>query len=264
MIMKTFLPLALTFGLSGLPIHAQTARPHFDVISVKSNASGSQAMLFQGSTGRFNAQNVTLAMLISRAYKVEDFQILGAPGWINSEHYDVDARTDGTATGQEINGPMLQSLLEERFKLVAHRETKDLPVYLLTVAKDGLKLTEGTCLTREPNSRPEPGQRQSAFCGYMGIGNNNLRATSIRMESLVGALTNILKRSVIDKTGFSRNFDVTIRWRDETAPNPGAAATDEFASIFTALEEQLGLKLESAKGPVAVLVIDSAERPKPN
>jgi uncharacterized protein (TIGR03435 family) len=85
------------------------------------------------------------------------------------------------------------------------------------------------------------------------------------MESLVNALTHILKRTVIDKTGFSGNFDVTIRWRDEAAAaNPGAAATDALPSIFTALEEQLGLKLESSKGPVAVLVIDSAERPQPN
>lgn len=183
MIMKPLLLLALTFGLAGILVHAQTARPRFDVTSIKRNDSGSQAISFMPSNGRFNAQNVTLSMLINRAYKVEDFQIVGAPSSINSEHYDIEARTDGTATGQEINGPMLQSLLEDRFKLVAHRETKELPVYLLTVAKNGLKLTEGKCLTMEPNSRPEPGQRQSAFCGYRGIGNNSLRATSIRMES---------------------------------------------------------------------------------
>jgi uncharacterized protein (TIGR03435 family) len=203
-------------------------------------------------------------MLINRAYKVEDFQVVGAPGWANSEHYDIDARADA-ATAQDINGQLLQVLLEERFKLAIHRETKEFPVYLLTVAKNGLKLTEGQCLTLEPNSRPQPGQRQAAFCGYMGMGNNNLRATGIRMEHLVGALTNILRRTVIDKTGFSGNFDVAIRWREETTTaTPAARPTDAAPSIFTALEEQLGLKLESSKSPVEVLVIDSVQRPSEN
>jgi uncharacterized protein (TIGR03435 family) len=260
--------LVLVMAVSGIvtfTVAQTTQKPAFAVASVKRNDSGSQTVSFLPSTGRFNAQNATLGMLINWAYKVQDFQVIGAPGWINSEGYDVDARTDGTASGQDINGPMLQLLLEERFKLVVHRETKELPVYLLTPAKNGLKLSEGKCLTLEPNSRPDPGQRQSDFCGYMVIGNNNLRATSIRMENLVDALKNILRRTVIDKTGFSGNFDVTIRWRDESAPaNTAPPSTDALPSIFTAFEEQLGLKLESSKGPVEVLVIDSVQKPSEN
>jgi len=262
---------SVVFGITLLFIslsHAQAPaqKPAFGVASVKPNNSGSQAVSFLPTAGRFNAQNVTLSMLINRAYKVEDFQVVGAPGWANSEHYDVDARADLTATAQDINGAMLQSLLEDRFKLVIHRETKELPVYLLTAAKNGLKLNEGQCLTLEPNTRPQPGQRQSAFCGYMGMGDNNLRATSIRMEHLVDALSNILRRTVIDKTGFVGNFDVTLRWSPadsvtRTATTPPA---DSGPSIFTAIEEQLGLKLESAKGPVEVLVIDSVQRPTEN
>jgi uncharacterized protein (TIGR03435 family) len=258
--------LMLMFATAVLPAASQTPaqKPKFEVESVKLNNSGSRAISFLPSAGRFNAQNVTLSMLINRAYKVEDFQVVGAPGWVSSEHYDIDARADATATAQDINGPMLQVLLEERFKLAIHRETKEFPVYLLTVAKNGLKLTEGQCLTLEPNSRPQPGQRQSAFCGYMGMGDNNLRATGIRMEHLVNALTNILRRTVIDKTGFSGNFDVAIRWREETTAATPAAGPDAAPSIFTALEEQLSLKLESARGPVEVLVIDSVSKPSEN
>jgi uncharacterized protein (TIGR03435 family) len=195
-------------------------------------------------------------MLITIAYHVEDFQISGEPGWVNSEHYDIEAKVDGTRTMQEINGPMLQALLADRFKLKLHGESKESPVFFLTVAKSGSKLKAGACLTRDSGTPVPAGQRQSAYCGYMGIGDNTLRATGIPIEALTGALSNILKRKVLDKTGMTGNFDVGLRWSENSA--------DGVPSIFTALEEQLGLKLESGKAPLDILLIDHIEKPSEN
>jgi len=239
----------------------------FEVASIKKNDSGNPNNLFLGTAGRFSAQNVTLSMLIDRAYNVQDFQVVGGPGWLNSEHYDVEAKADGNATGKEINGPMLQSLLEERFKLVSHRETRELSVYLLSTAKSGPKLKVGSCLTREANMPPAPGQRQSDFCGFGGIGNGTLRMTGTTMDAFTDLLSTVMKRKVVDSTGFKDKFDVSVRWAPDpvSAGNAGPAPSDTTGpSIFTVLQEELGLKLESGKGPVEILVVDHVERPTEN
>ena len=239
----------------------------FEVASIKKNDSGNQNHLFLGTPGRFNAQNVTLGMLIRTAYSFHDFQVVGGPGWLNSEDYDIEARADVNATEKEINGSMLQALLEERFKLVSHRETRELPVYLLTTANSGPKLKAASCQTREPNTPLAPGQRQSDFCGFGGIGNGTLRMTSTTMEAFTDLLTIVMKRKVLNSTGFKDRFDVSLRWTPDpvSTGNAGQAHSDMTGpSIFTALQEQLGLKLESSKGPVDVLVVDHVERPTEN
>jgi bla regulator protein BlaR1 len=260
-----FIPLAI--GVINAPsIHAQaqnSTRLQFEVASVKRNNSGSQPSLFRPATGRFSAENVSVQQLLWWAYNVQDFQIMGGPGWIDSDHYDIEAKAD---PNQQMR-PMLQTLLQDRFKLVLHRDTKELPVYVLTVAKNGPKLKAGTCITSDPNTPPAPGQRQSAFCGFGVVGNNNLTATSTRMDIFTDLLATVLKRRVIDKTGFAGNFDVSLRWTPDQVPvgNPAAPSADTGGpSIFTAIQEQLGLKLESDKGPVDVLVIDNLERPSEN
>ena len=214
----------------------------FEVASIKKNDSGNPNHLFLPTAGRFNAQNVTLNMLIRRAYNVQDFQIVGGPGWLNSEDYDIEARADVNATEKEINGSMLQALLEERFKLVSHRETRELPLYLLTTANSGPKLKAASCQTREPNTPLAPGQRQSDFCGFGGIGNGTLRMTSTTMEAFTDLLTTVMKRKVLDSTGFKDRFDVSLRWTPDpvSTGNASQAPSDMTApSIFTALQEQL-------------------------
>jgi uncharacterized protein (TIGR03435 family) len=238
-----------------------SSRPQFEVASVKRNLSGSQAIRFGGTTGRYTATNASLRLLIQRAYQVEDFQISGEPSWINSENYDIEATTNPETSRQDMTGPMLQALLEDRFKLAVHGETKDSAVYFLTPVKTGLKLTVGSCLTREPNTPVPAGRRQFDYCGYFGIGDNNLRATSTRMETFANVLSMIMKRKVLDKTGYTNEFDAILKWTPDLSATTNA---DASPSIFTALEEQLGLKLESGRAPIDILVIDHVEHPSEN
>ena len=141
---------------------------------------------------------------------------------------------------------MLRALLEDRFGLKVHRETRQLPVFALSAVKKGLKIRaseQGTCEPYDPN-QPHP-----KTCGSIGIGKNFLNGTSIRMEDLTRSLATLLGRTVIDQTGFREPFDVHLEFNQDDTP------------IETALQEQLGMKLESAKGPVEVLVIDRVEKP---
>jgi uncharacterized protein (TIGR03435 family) len=249
------------------PILVQTptgGQPRFEAASIHRNNSGSRAIGFASPPGRFVGTNLTLRMLITHAYRVQDFQVTGGPGWMNSERYDVQAKAEDRPNGDEINGPMLQQLLEDRFKLSIRHDTQELPVYVLTIAKSGAKLKSGNCSAVDPNTTPGP--RRSDSCGFSVMDNNMIKATHIEMARFIPMLTVWVKRTIIDKTGFTETFDVDLKWNpDETAGNlTGPLSADGSPSIFTAVEEQLGLKLESAKGPVEVLVVERAERPSEN
>jgi uncharacterized protein (TIGR03435 family) len=182
---------------------------------------------------------------------------------------------------------MTQSLLEERFKLKVHRETRELPVYELTIGKSGLKLQspkEGACVTSAQNGPPAPplsaGQLPSPPCGAASVSITTSGARiiggKVSMSAFASTLSNMLGRSVIDKTGFTGTFDLEMSFAPDQAlaglppgapgtPTGPPLATDPLGvSIFTAIQEQLGLKLESGKGAVDVLVIDSAEKPSEN
>jgi len=237
----------------------------FEAASVKQNNSGSRAIRMGGGLDRFSAENVTLRMIMSLAYDLEDFQILQRPEWVDAERYDIQAKAEGKPTRQDIMN-MLQVLVEDRFKLAFHRDKKELPVYLLTIGKNGPALAARDCITRESNVPTATNAPDSSFCGYLSFGNGNtIRATSIRMGSFADVLTNILKRKVIDTTGFESAFDVSLNYSSDLLPNDNTLVpADLTPSIFTALQEQLGLKLESGKRPVDVLVIDHVERPTEN
>ncbi len=172
---------------------------------------------------------------------------------------------------------MLQTLLEDRYALKVHRETKELPVYALVVAKGGLKVQPSDCVKPDSSgatSPPAPGQPQPAFCGNTRVSRNGqnlvMTGTGITMAVLVRTLSNVTKRTVIDSSGYTQAFNATLEWApDEGASIPGAdgsggEAEPTGASVFTSLQEQLGLRLESTKGPVEVLVIDHVEKPTPN
>jgi uncharacterized protein (TIGR03435 family) len=246
------------------PVLAQTAATgrQFEVASIKPNNSGSRRSNCCGGPGRFVGQNVTLGMLINVAYGAQDFQVSGGPGWINSERWDVEAKAEDRASADEM-GPMLQRLLENRFKLSVRRETREFPVYVLTVAKSASKLKPSKCIATDADTRP----RGPDACGFSVMDNNMMRATQIDMARFISMLTPWVRRTIVDRIGFTATFDVDLKWN----PNEGVAGNaagptppDLDPSIFTALEEQLGLKLESAKGPVEVLVIDRVERPAEN
>jgi uncharacterized protein (TIGR03435 family) len=240
------------------PPKPAAARPQFEVASVKHNNSGSQDASLRGAAGRYSATNAPLSMLIRVAYKVQDFQIIGAPAWIDSERYDVEAKAEGYLDNDRITGPMLQTLIEERFKAAVHGETRDLPVYFLAVAKGGSKLKASQCITRDPNAPVPPNQPRASFCGFATVSNGTIKSTGARLQSLTDYLSGILKRKVLDRTGLAGQFDVDLKWTPDLAPPDGGP------SIFTAIEEQLGLKLESGKAPIDVLVIDRIDHASNN
>jgi uncharacterized protein (TIGR03435 family) len=223
-------------------------------------------------------ERMTLKDLVVFAYRVHDFQITGGPGWIDSDRYNIDAKAEGPpASSQEyvaLQYRRLQTLLRDRFNLRIHRETKELPVYELTVAKGGPKLQTPNSLQREPGDFTiAPGK----YCGLIGgsMASGRLQASGSTMADLARSLSSMLRRTVVDKTGITGAFDLRLTFTPDrpNVPSPdvpgyrpadGAAAADPGPDIFTAMQEQLGLKLEPAKGPVEILVIDRAERPSAN
>jgi uncharacterized protein (TIGR03435 family) len=195
--------------------------------------------------------------------------IEGGAGWINSERYQINAKAEGTPGAEVMRGPMLQALLEDRFKLKVRRETRDVPVYELTVAKGGLKLKPreaGACA-------PVSGKRPPNSCGNVFVNSGSLDVFGISMAEYAQDLRNILNRPVIDKTGITGVFDFHLKYLNDeairgfVARDPvlaPASDPDGAPSIFTAVQEQLGLKLEPAKGPDQFLVIEHVERPSDN
>jgi uncharacterized protein (TIGR03435 family) len=264
------LALPIIFGIMNAPaIRAQSAdaKPQFEVASIKRNVSGDPGRYIRPSGGRLSIANMTLKNLIAIAYEVRPFQLSGGPSWTDSESYDIEAKPEGNATPKQMEGPMLQALIEDRFKLQVRHDTKELPIYVLTVARNGSKLQrsdEKACVPVDPSNPPLPsqGRNPSDTCGFLGLGRGSLNANQVSMADLTMALSQLLGRTVVDRTGLAGKFDAHMTFD----PNdPTAASSDPtLPSIFTAAQEQLGLKLESAKGPVDILVIDRAERPTEN
>jgi len=273
--------LGLAQSQNGPPTH----RPEFEVATVKVS-KGSLDGAVRMTPGRLTIQNLTLRRLILVAYRLRDAQLSGAPGWINSERYDIDAKTDGAATGADPMLQMLQNLIESRFSMRFHHETSEEPVYLLTVAKSGLKMKQASCVPFDPNNLQKQvalsDQERARQCGGINRRNGALDGDGMSMrdrngpafQSLAGQLSLLLDRSVVDRTGLTGRFDVHLRWTDQP-PTDAKAAPDGLnaaaaggeangPSIFTAIQEQLGLKLESGKAPLEKFVIDQVERPTEN
>jgi uncharacterized protein (TIGR03435 family) len=272
--------LAITaFAVFGQPV----AQPKFEVASVKPSVNRG-FMTVRPLPGRLTA-DAPVRLLLQNAYSVQAFQIVGGPDWIDSDHYAIEAKAAGDP-GRAQLFLMLQSLLEDRFHLQIHRDTRELPVYALVAAKNGLKLSppKEECMDPAPGALP-PGRMQPpghgqpplAPCGHVGImlepGGATMRGGKIPMAELIRALSMVLGRTVVDKTGFSGLFDLRLGFLPDEitaalpAPPPdaaGASLDSRNPPILTALQEQLGLRLESTKGPVEVIVIDHVERPSAN
>jgi uncharacterized protein (TIGR03435 family) len=257
---------------------AEGTHAEFDVASIKPAASGGGPFAFAYFSlkrGRFDIENMPLQTMIQVAFQVQGYQITGGPGWISSDLYEVTARSEGNPTTEQTRA-MVQTLLADRFKLVLHRETKELPIYNLVAAKNGLKLQrskDGDCVVLTPDM-PRPGLAgaPSKPCGLNGgRGIPELRGERVTMAQLTPRLSLILGHAVIDKTGFTGAFNIHLRWTpDEAIDGPlsprfgGAAPDPDGPSIFTAFRDDLGLILQPAKGPVEILVIDHIERPSEN
>jgi uncharacterized protein (TIGR03435 family) len=218
----------------------------FDVVSVKPNLTGSEA--HRATTlpgGVFTATNVSLKSLMSRAFGVAEAQIEGGPGWIGSDEYDVEARADTPLemTREEAR-PALQAMLAERFGLKFHRETRQGQIFSLTIAKGGPKL------------KAHNGEGRIGISASTGAGKVEIQGTNAPMARLAEYLSGQAGRPVVDNTGLTGQYDFVVAWTADDA-NGGA-------SVFTALQEQLGLKVDATKGPIETIVVDGAQKPSAN
>jgi uncharacterized protein (TIGR03435 family) len=243
-----------------------TVRPEFEVASVKPaqpSADGRVRVQMGGDPGMDRMSNVTLRDYLRAAYGVKDFQISG-PDWLNSERFDIMAKMPPDTSREQLQ-LMRQKLLEDRFKLVLHREKKTVPVYALVAGKGGLKIQP---VAEEGADDPKRG-------GMMRIGPGHLEAQKVPLAGLADRLSMMVDRPVLDMTEIKGRFDITLDFApDETqmtaikgkvrleGGGEGTAGSDDHdrPSIFAALQDKLGLKLEARKEPMDMLVIDHAER----
>jgi uncharacterized protein (TIGR03435 family) len=257
--------------------------PAFEVVSIKPNHAGEGMMIRRLPGGKLSASNIPVKSLLQEAYGVKESQISGGPGWIDSERYDIEAKPDDAFADAEKKLSrdemiaqqrlMMQAMLADRFKLTLHHESKEMEVYALVVAKNGPKLHEVTLPPPEtPRELPKPGDPLPKG-GIWMRGRGQLDVTGAGMAQFVNVLSMQVGRIVLDKTALKGNYEFTLKWTPDEGQGhmpggpPGDAAPPPDASgpsIFTALQEQLGLKLESQKGAVDTLVIDHVERPSEN
>lgn len=230
----------------------------FEAASIKLNSSGRPGNGISTYPARIKVINSSLKFCVQVAWNVKDFQILGAGGWMDAERYDIDAVAAGPFEKDEYR-EMLKALLADRFGLVIHRETMDKAGYALVVGRNGPKL-------------PPPVDDPSVMFSRTSSGDTTLKAPNVSMAQLASALSSTLGVTVVDKTGIDGRFDVSFQWTPDSpillksglpapAPPPDAVPGP---SIFTAIQEKLGLKLESRKVPTEVIVIDRAHRPSEN
>ncbi len=248
------------FGILRGQILPPPPQHKFEVASIKPGDPNAQNVrIGPGPQGGLRTENTTTLTLITFSYDLRDFQILGGPGWIKTERYNVTGTPDqpedapNPAMGRaKFEGHFnrqrerMRALLMDRFGLVMRAETREMPIYALTIAKGGHKLTVVTDDKKGPNFSTRRG---------------SMTGTAIDISMLTRSLSSLAGRPVVDETGLTGAFDLKMEWTPDEGAGPDAAAGP---SIFTALQEQLGLKLESKKGPAQVLVIEKIEKPTAN
>ena len=268
--MRLFSAVAGVVGLCCEIAIAQVhSAPKFEVASIRKSSPDSETFIKAHPGGRLEISRATLRALTALAYRVQPFQVSGGPSWARSEHFSIITKaTDSPAEGRLFL--MMQALLAERFSLKLHFETKEQPVYVLAVGKIGKRpppglqiTTEGSCVKADPAAPPDP-----KACGSLGMGLNHLEAQEISMSRLAEALTRALDRKVIDRTGRTERFNVSLQWTPDEhqaiESSDAISLPPDTPDIFTALQEQLGLRLEPSRAPIDLLVIDQAERPSEN
>ena len=265
--------LAATMAILAAPdaqVPPPSASPRFEVASVKLNTTNDGVVAIQTQKGRFLARGFTLAALIRTAYRVQEFQIIGGPDWINTERFDVEATFPADSGAQAAQTDlMLRALLAERFKLAVHNETRERPVYALVFAradgKPGPELQKSTidCAT----AKGPDACGSTVAPGFMRLRGRTIAQFAESLSQLTNTGSS-LNRMIVDRTGLEGTYNLTLRFTPDNIPPvsvPGVPPVDPNGpSVFTALQEQLGLKLDSSTGKVDVVVVDSAARPTPN
>ena len=274
--------VATAIGAESLAQSPAGSSVTFEVASVKPNVSRSGASNSNEPRGGYVATNMSLRRLIAIAYRMRlptDRERIVGPSWIDEARFDVNARTPAGARTEQVPD-MLRALLADRFQLAAHTETRETPVYALVRARTDGQF--GPQLTRSSLDCSKPGAFRSGAggpdaaavietpqCGIISNVDGNgavMRGGGRSMADLAGNLTGRVNRDVIDRTGLSGTYDFVLRWTPENFQNTAgnAGPSQDGTLIFTALQEQLGLKLETQRGPVDFLIIDKIERPTPD
>jgi len=252
------LGVAVSLALSS-PLAAQ--RPAFEAVSLKQNMSGdtgARGQVLPG--GRVRITNNTVRNILRNYFRLQDYQIAGGPDWIGTARWDLVAKAEGDPR-PEVMIEMLRALFKDRFKLVTHMETREMPIYALVLARPDRRLaaqlhvSPTDCVALEAASHnaggaPPPPPGAAPPCG-INSSTGRIQAGARTMVDVARALSQVTGRAVVDKTGLNGVYDLEVNWNDAA----------EGPSLFTAVQEQLGLKLDAQRGPVEVLVIDSAQRP---
>ena len=273
--------------VQGASLVAQDVTARFDVASVKANRSGESRIGFGFPTGGLTATNLPLRALIIQAYRLQDYELIDLPGWAVDERFDITAKTTNAQASGDERLLMLRALLSDRFKLRMHTETREMSMYSLVFAREdkrlGPNLTPSAidCVARSRGAQPQPatppsraGEPPLPECGIslgMTPVASFLRGGSVAFPEIVRLIATNLGRPVIDKTGLIGAYNIQMRFHSQSSglpglpvrPPGGASATpdDSVPSLMTAVQEQLGLKLESGRGPVPVQIVDGVERP---
>jgi uncharacterized protein (TIGR03435 family) len=292
--------LALTMTIATSSVSAQTPATSiktFDVVSIKPNTSaGNMVMIRPEPNGKLLATNVAVRMLLRLAFRpMQDYQIFGGPSWLTTDRFDIQAQPESPLSQDEMSAA-LRLMLEDRFQMKTHRETREMPIYNLVVAKEGkLKSVDAPPpfnpgqAPPPPPPPPAPGAREGLPANFTPPpgaaiqGPGGILASAMPMSQFVNFLSARLGRPVIDKTNLKGYFDIRLEFAPESAPGnvfgpggpppggpvppataAGGASDPQGPAIFTAIQEQLGLKLESSKGVVDVVVIDSIQKPTEN
>jgi uncharacterized protein (TIGR03435 family) len=273
-IMRSVTVIAGIVGLCCEITIAQTdTTPRFDAASIKRSASESDTFIKAHPGGRIEISRATLRTLTALAYRLQPFQVSGGAAWVRSEYFNVNTKAEGNPSEDGLF-LMMQALFKERFSLKLHFETAVRPAYILVPGKTGRKTgrtppaglhvsTEGSCVKVDAGSPPDPNA-----CGSLGMGPNHLEAHEVSMTRFAEALARVVDRKVIDRTGRTEKFNISLQWlpdQHQALPSSDAIVLPpDTPSIYTALQDQLGLKLESGKAAIELLVIDHAERPGEN
>lgn len=247
---------------------AQTpASPTFEVASVKPHTSDDRRDIMTVQPGgRFTVRNEPLRLLIRTAYQLQDDQIVGGPSWLTSDRFDIDAKAADDRAFLSQLAPMLQALLADRFRLIVHHDTKELPVFAAVLVRSDRQLGPQLRSTECPDL--ESDVKQLRPCANLSSGVGRLTARGAPLKSFFEYLAPSVNRVIIDRTGLNGRYDVTLEWTPaqplSSLPGVPAPIDPNRPTIFTAIQEQLGLKLEPTRAPVDVLVIDRVEQPTPD
>jgi uncharacterized protein (TIGR03435 family) len=275
------------------PASPEQATERFEVATIRPNTGPAVGGPIGGGLGfrpgRFAAENITLQQVLTYAYELQSYEIFGGPDWVTRDRFDIAATMPPPPTGFDPrdtaarNRGLVQALLADRFNLVVHEERREMPVYSLMMARPDRRLGqrlrpfEGECgdpgkLGPPPNAtfgmpNSDPGKGPHWCMAFTGMGRLSAQGTMLSDLAAILARLPAVRRRVLDRTGLTGRFDFDLEWTPSVTP-PGTATTgvppDAGPSLFTALQEQLGLKLESTNGTVSVLVIDSVNQPSPN